>query len=88
MKAIFSIMAIAALVGVAACTTTSADSTELADADTKEVCRRVEEMGTNFPKRICLSKADWEAVDKQTNEDARSLLQRSSVRGSGVEMPK
>lgn len=88
MKAILSIMAVAAFAAVTACTTTSSDTTELADADTKEVCRRIEEMGTNFPKRICLSKAEWEAVDKQTNEDARSLMQRSSVRGSGVEMPK
>ncbi len=88
MKTIFSILAVAALVGVAACTTTSSDTTELADADTKEVCRRVEEMGTNFPKRICLSKAEWEAVDKQTNEDARSLLDRSSTRGSNVRIPK
>jgi hypothetical protein len=88
MKAIFSMMAVAALVGVAACTTTSSDTTELADADSKEVCRRVEEMGTNFPKRICLSKQEWEAVDKETNADARSFLDRSSNRGSGVSMPK
>lgn len=88
MKAIFSAMAVAALVGVAACTTTSSDTTELADADSTEVCRRVEEMGTNFPKRVCLSKQEWEAVDKETNADARSLLDRSSNRGSGVSMPK
>lgn len=88
MKAIFSGMAVAALLGVAACTTTSSDGAELADAGSKEVCRRVEEVGTNFPKRICLSKADWEAVDKQTNQDARSLLDRSSSRGSNVRIPK
>ena len=88
MKAIFSTMAVAALVGVAASTRMSPDTTDLADADTKEVCRRVEEMGTNFPKRICLSKQEWEVVDKETNADARSLLDRSSSRGSGVAVPQ
>jgi hypothetical protein len=88
MKTLFSVMAVAALLGATACTTTSSDATELADADSAEVCRRVEEMGTNFPKRICMSKAEWDAVDKQTNQDARSLLDRSSSRGSNVRIPK
>lgn len=74
--------AIAALIAAPGCATAPAASADLASTGEKQVCRRVEEMGSNLPKRICLSKADWEAVDKATNDDARRMLERSASRGS------
>lgn len=34
----------------------------------KQVCRRQKEIGSNFPKRICKSAAEWAAYDKANLE--------------------
>lgn len=88
MKTIMSGMAVTLLMATAGCASTSAEGSELASAGDKEVCRRVDEMGSNLPKRICMSKAEWKVVDDATNEDARRFLDRAGSRGSGLAEPK
>lgn len=82
MKKSICIAAIVGVLSVVGCASTPDGSTELADAGDKEVCRRVDEMGSNLPKRICLKKSEWEVVDKETNQDSRALMERAAARGA------
>lgn len=82
MKTILTLFAAAGALGLAGCASTGAGNSKLADDGSKEVCRRVDEMGSNLPKRICMTKADWEVVDKQTNEDSRAFIERAAARGA------
>ena len=40
----------------------------------KKVCRKVQEIGSIMPKRICRTQAEWDAIDRQNGTDTDSQL--------------
>jgi hypothetical protein len=36
----------------------------------EKVCRRLEVTGSVIPKRVCLTRAEWEEIDKRNRETA------------------
>ncbi len=79
MRIVFGVM-IAVIVG--ACATpnlasSSAPANETAkvgvqlastEAGEKKICRSMPVMGSNFPKRVCSTQAEWEAFDERSRE--------------------
>src|SRR5262245_764095 len=49
----------------------------------KRVCRSQTEIGSNFPKRICKSAAEWAAIDK-ANLEGVDAFKRDSQQSTGV----
>lgn len=81
MKRIAAMVAIGATLSMAGCASTG-EKTELADND--QVCRRVEEMGSNLPKKICMTRGEWEAVDQATNDESRAFLDKANRNVGGA----
>ena len=53
------------------------------DSDSKQVCRRQKEIGTNFPTRVCKTAAEWAAYDK-ANLEGVEQFKRDSMQTTGV----
>lgn len=56
--------------GILGACATSAEqgSTELAAADSgeKKICKSMPVMGSNFPKRVCSTQAEWDRFNEET----------------------
>jgi hypothetical protein len=52
----------------ACATAAKPESTAVAAAETgeKKICKSMPVMGSNFPKRVCSTKAEWEKFDRDT----------------------
>ena len=53
------------------------------EAGDKQVCRRQTEIGTNFPKRVCKTAAEWAAIDK-ANLAGVEQYKRESMQSTGT----
>ena len=40
----------------------------------EKVCRKVEQTGSVMRKRVCLTKAEWKAVEERNREQARNSI--------------
>ncbi|HEY0412150.1 MAG TPA: hypothetical protein VGD66_03305 [Allosphingosinicella sp.] len=48
-----------------------------AGADTKQVCRRVESIGTHFAARTCHSRAEWREIEGADKDRANKIIQEA-----------
>ncbi|MEE2921909.1 MAG: hypothetical protein VYC38_09115 [Pseudomonadota bacterium] len=62
----------------------SSDQKLASDDPNAEVCKRLDETGTTLSKRVCMTRAEWAALEEQTNEGARSFLDRSQRNAGGL----
>ncbi|WP_421790094.1 hypothetical protein [Hyphobacterium sp.] len=57
-------------------------ATEGVDPDA-EICRRVQQTGTRFQTRVCMTQAEWDAQQEDASEAAR-VMQRNIEPNCGV----
>jgi hypothetical protein len=88
MKVIFSVLAVVGLIGVSACAATSSGSATASDADSKQVCHMVDEIGSNLRKRVCVTKPEPVTSGASTNEEARASIGQSTIGDSNSAMPQ
>jgi hypothetical protein len=71
----------------------AAAATQTAQADpdpSKKVCRRMLQTGSNYPKRVCSTAAEWAEFDRQGREGAARVdeQRRAGAPGTYGERPQ
>jgi hypothetical protein len=69
-----------ALAAEAAPAATGVQTAAAAPAEEKEICRKVEVTGSRLgSKKICKTKAQWQAIDNRSESEVRDLDQKSRI---------
>lgn len=47
------------------------DESEQAEAKEKKICKRIRSMGSRFSEKVCMTRAEWDAQRKSTQDGIR-----------------
>ena len=56
-----------------------------AEADSKKTCKQMKVMGSNFPRRQCMTAAEWAAYEQEGKQQVESF--ERDIQNTGTNLP-
>ena len=66
-------------------TAAAAPAAAPANADSKKTCKQMKVMGSNFPRRQCMTAEEWAQYNKQGEEQVETF--QRDIQNSGTNLP-